>query len=66
MKHIILTQVCLTRNLDFCVVVFFDEKTPYYSIPNLDNAPRFNDYEHLARVKEWAALGDNQEAGEAA
>lgn len=51
------------RNL---VSIFFDKDTPYYSIPNLDNAPRFNDYEHLARVKEWAALGETGETGEAA
>ncbi|HPF78656.1 MAG TPA: hypothetical protein PLF01_05105, partial [Alphaproteobacteria bacterium] len=40
----------------------FDNKdTPYYAIPNLDNAPRFNDYAYLERVKEWAALGENAE-----
>lgn len=32
---------------------------PFFSIPDPANAPRFNDYEHLARVKEWAAL-DNE------
>ncbi len=45
---------------------FDDLATPYYSIPNLDNAPRFNDYEHLARVKEWTALGEADSSGEAA
>ncbi|MAZ76086.1 MAG: double-strand break repair protein AddB [Micavibrio sp.] len=41
------------------VSIFQNNDTPYYAIPNLDNAPRFNDYEHLSRVKEWAALGDD-------
>ena len=42
------------------IQVFDDPKTPYYSIPCLDNAPRFNDYEHLARVKEWTALDEQK------
>lgn len=37
---------------------FDDPTTPYYSVPRLDRAPRFNDYEHLARIKEWAALDE--------
>lgn len=41
---------------------FDDESTPYYSLPRPDNAPRFNDYEHLARVREWTALDENEEA----
>lgn len=40
---------------------FEDPKTPYMAIPCLDNAPRFNDYEYLERVKEWAALGESSE-----
>jgi ATP-dependent helicase/nuclease subunit B len=44
--------------------VFENEDVPYYAIPRLDNPPRFNDYEHLERVKEWAALGEQE--GEAA
>ena len=38
--------------------IFEEENTPYYAIPDLDNAPRFNDYMHLERVKEWASLND--------
>ncbi len=41
---------------------FDDKATPYLAIPDPERAPRFNDYEHLERVKEWAALGDNGEA----
>lgn len=44
--------------------LYDDESTPYYSLPDPDRAPRFNDYEQLARVQEWTALGENE--GEAA
>jgi ATP-dependent helicase/nuclease subunit B len=46
----------------------FDKvETAYMAIPRLDNAPRFNDYEHLERIKEWTALGeDGNDMGEAA
>lgn len=47
------------------ICTFDDPTTPYYSVPRLDRAPRFNDYEHLARLKEWAAL-DEPDAEEAA
>ncbi len=36
---------------------FRDVSVPYYAVPDVMNAPRFNDYEHLARLKEWTALG---------
>jgi ATP-dependent helicase/nuclease subunit B len=38
---------------------FDNQSTPYYSVPRPDNAPRFSDYGHLARIAEWAALGDD-------
>ena len=41
--------------------VFDNDTTPYLALPRLENAPRFNDYEHLERVKEWAVLGDSNE-----
>ena len=34
---------------------FDDPATPYASIPRPDWAPRFRDYAHLAREKEWSA-----------
>lgn len=40
---------------------FERQETPYYAIPNLDKAPSYNDYEHLERVKEWAALDEASE-----
>ncbi len=32
---------------------FDDPKTPYRSHPQPERAPRYSDYTHLARVKEW-------------
>jgi ATP-dependent helicase/nuclease subunit B len=43
------------------VAAFDDPRTAYEARPRPDQAPRFSDYEHLARVKEWA--GD--ESGDA-
>lgn len=40
---------------------FADENTPYYSLPREGFEPRFSDYKHLARIKEWANL-DGEEA----
>jgi ATP-dependent helicase/nuclease subunit B len=42
------------------IETFADEQTPYYAIPRSNKIPRFNDYEHLARIKEWAALDDSE------
>lgn len=46
--------------LEALITAFDDPATPYLSIPDPARAPRFNDYEQLARVKEWAALGDDE------
>jgi ATP-dependent helicase/nuclease subunit B len=35
--------------------------TPYESRPRPEVAPKFSDYEHLARIKEWSAGGDSGE-----
>mgnify|MGYP001250408244 CR=1 FL=1 len=38
----------------------FDQgDTPYEARPRPDQAPRFSEYEHLARLKEWAVAGEN-------
>jgi ATP-dependent helicase/nuclease subunit B len=34
---------------------------PYLSRPHPGLAPRFSDYEHLARVAEWSAAGDTDD-----
>ena len=46
--------------LNTLINMFDSESTPYYSVPCPDNAPRFSDYGHLARIAEWAALGDDE------
>ena len=35
-----------------------DETTPYPARPHPEMAPKYSDYLHLARVKEWSAGGD--------
>jgi ATP-dependent helicase/nuclease subunit B len=45
------------------LIAHFDQAdTPYFSLPCPENAPRYNDYEHLARVREWAALDESEDA----
>ena len=39
------------------IAQFDDLETPYRSRPRPAIAPRFSDYEHLARIKEWSAGG---------
>ncbi|MDF2096474.1 double-strand break repair protein AddB [Aquibaculum arenosum] len=40
---------------------FADPQTPYPALPRPGRAPRFNDYAHLARHKEWASFGGENE-----
>lgn len=40
---------------------FDEESTPYLSLPRLHKAPKYNDYEHLSRVKEWTALDESDD-----
>ncbi|MGH1398574.1 MAG: double-strand break repair protein AddB [Alphaproteobacteria bacterium] len=48
--------------LETLITTFSDEDTPYHAIPRANIAPRFHDYEHLARVQEWAALDEQEDA----
>jgi ATP-dependent helicase/nuclease subunit B len=41
------------------IELFRDEKTPYLSQPRADAKPKFSDYEHLARLREWGISGDD-------
>lgn len=52
------------QGLTRLVSVFTDEQTPYMSLPRPAAAPpaAFQDYAHLARVQEWAALDDAEGA----
>ncbi|MBO6783878.1 MAG: double-strand break repair protein AddB [Alphaproteobacteria bacterium] len=42
------------------VTRFDDPRTPYESRPRPDRAPKYSDYEHLARVKEWSVTDDGE------
>jgi ATP-dependent helicase/nuclease subunit B len=44
------------------VAAYDRPEAPYGSRPNPENAPKYSDYEHLARVKEWstAAPGEDE------
>ncbi|HXM85650.1 MAG TPA: double-strand break repair protein AddB, partial [Stellaceae bacterium] len=41
------------RGLESLIARFDDPGTPYLSQPQPERAPRYSDYVHLARVKEW-------------
>ncbi len=38
------------------IAEFDDPRTPYHAMPDPENPLAFNDYAHLARIKEWADL----------
>lgn len=42
------------------VAAFDDPATPYEPVPRAAFAPRFSDYEHLARVQEWSVTGGEE------
>ncbi|MBU0859255.1 MAG: PD-(D/E)XK nuclease family protein, partial [Alphaproteobacteria bacterium] len=42
------------------IAAFDRPEQPYFALPRPDHLPTFNDYDHLARVQEWTALGENQ------
>jgi ATP-dependent helicase/nuclease subunit B len=42
--------------LERLVAKFDDPATPYLSRPDSSRAPRWSDYEHLARVQEWSVI----------
>ena len=44
------------------VKTYEQPETPYISLPVPARAPRFNDYAHLARIQEWTALDEGDEA----
>ncbi len=48
--------------LERLIAAFDDEATPYHALPSPELAPRFNDFEHLARVKEWSDTDEGSEA----
>ena len=46
------------RGIEAIIAAFDDAETPYLCRPRPFAEPRFDDYEHLARFKEWAAEGE--------
>lgn len=40
--------------------VFADPATPFFAVPRPEIAPRYNEYEHLARIKEWRGGGGHE------
>ena len=40
------------------VAAFDDPETPYCAVPRPDRAPRYSDYGHLARLREWSQGDD--------
>ena len=38
---------------------FDDPRTPYHAVPRPTFAPLWNDYAHLARIKEWSVPGED-------
>jgi len=47
------------EGLERVVRAFDDPDTPYRAVPRPAFAPRFNDFEHLERVAEWSAAGED-------
>jgi ATP-dependent helicase/nuclease subunit B len=43
------------------IVEFDDPATPYRAVPRPDRAPRYSDYQHLARIKEWSVAAEREE-----
>lgn len=45
------------------VLLFEDEATPYAALAHPMWSGRYGDYDHLARVKEWTQIGDEDDFG---
>ena len=48
------------------IAAFDDARTPYHAVPDSRHEPRFNDYAHLARIREWASHGADHDGGDGA
>ena len=57
------TVEIVKEGLERLIETFWKLETPFYCIPNAQNAPRFNDYEHVSRLKEWSVLDNDAEGG---
>lgn len=52
---------CAADGLRRLITLFDNHSTPYLSQPCADWLPKHSDYEHLARVREWSAGGEDGE-----
>jgi len=52
------TIAAVQENLQTLIAAFDNSDTPYICLPRPDHMPRFNDYNHLSRLQEWSADGD--------
>lgn len=50
--------------LNNLITTFCHSEIPFSAVPDMHNIPPYNDYEHISRLKEWAALDEAE--GEAA
>ena len=46
------------EGLERLIAIYDNTDTPYRARPRPEFAPRYSDYEHLARIKEWATAED--------
>ena len=49
------------QNIKELIAVFDFETTPYLARPNPKKVPKYSDYDHLARVKEWSVSEESDE-----
>ncbi|NFV78640.1 double-strand break repair protein AddB [Magnetospirillum aberrantis] len=49
------------EGLKALVATFDDERTPYGARPHPDRAPKYSDYQHLARIREWSTAAEDAE-----
>ncbi len=47
--------------LERLIAAFDDRAVPYYAVPRPQFRPRFNDYEHLCRFKEWTTAAEEED-----
>lgn len=57
LRHLIDAALAGLRGL---IAAFDDPATAYRSEPRPDFAPRYSDYRHLARIKEWSVAGEDE------
>jgi ATP-dependent helicase/nuclease subunit B len=47
--------------IETLIAAFDDPMTPYFAVPRPEKAPRYSDYAHLERQKEWLAGEEEEE-----